>query len=168
MSVSVVIKPFCSNLVGEYTDKNCSSITTTGKLKFNPKEEYLVNFNGFIFSVNKKSNEISILDMNSFSKKQIKVPNDLKSKNLKIFSPFFIFDDKNKFYLTTYKSGELKVFAEIKKTDKNRECKILYEEPIRSLLQADEYYSVIVGPPKDGNIFELIRIQEIKEPKPIT
>lgn len=159
-----------NNIVGVYTDKNFSSITELGKLKFNPNEEYIVQssiclgdgrFERVIFSVNKTSNEINKIDINSFSKTLIEIPSELKNKNLKVFFPYFIFDDQNKFYLTIFKSDGLKIFAEIKKTDKNSECKKLYERRL-DVLNPIESKFIIVGPPKEGNIFEII---QIKTPK---
>lgn len=156
-----------NDIVGIYTDKNFSSISELGKLKFNLDEEYIFQssmclgdgrFEDVIFLVNKSSNEINKIDMNSFSKELIKIPFNLKNKNLKIFFPYFIFDDENKFYLTIFKSDELKILAEIKKTDKNSECKMLYEESF-CLLNPTESEFIIVGPPKEGNIFEIIQIK---------
>ncbi len=158
-----------NNIIGLYTDKNFSSISALGKLKFNQDEDYIVQshicsengqFEDVIFSVNRTSNEINKIDMNSFSKELIEFPSELKNKNLRIFFPYFIFDDENKFYLTIFKSDKLKRFAEIKKTYKNSECKKLYKECFR-LLNPTESEFIIVGPPREGNIFEMIQIKRL-------
>lgn len=162
-----------NDIIGIYTDKNFSSISALGKLKFNPDEDYIVQShicseNGLledvIFLVNRTSNKIYKIDMNNFSKELIEIPAELENKNLKIFFPYFIFDDKDKFYLTIYKSDKLNVFSEIKKTDKNSECKKLYKERF-CLFTPTESEFIIVGPPKEGNIFELIQIKKLLDKK---
>ena len=139
-----------NNIVGAYIDKNFSSITELGKLQFNPNKEYIVQssiclgdgrFESVIFSVNETSNEINKIDIHSFSKTLIEIPSELKNKNLTIFEP-----------------DELKIFAEIKKMNKDTECKKLYKERI-CLINPTESEFIIVGPPKEGNIFEIIQIK---------
>ena len=133
----------------------------------NPNKEYIVQssiclgdgwFESVIFSVNETSNEINKIDIHSFSKTLIEIPSELKNKNLKVFFPYFIFDDQNKFYLTIFEPDELKIFAEIKKMNKDTECKKLYKERI-CLINPTESEFIIVGPPKEGNIFEIIQIK---------